>query len=330
MFGVYGLPILSTIPRSGTWFLRYAISFLHHLEQGGSIVDRVTGRIVGNPDGPTFDFKRFRGGPLFHVQGTLPVPHLFIGHTACPGFSAKVAGIDWWKRTRFHVSGYDYLHEGMTYRYTPVDLAPYDYTPVRVGRLERAASKGNSAPIALVYRNPLDQAASYYRYCRNHKDPTYNCLDGRPLSSVPFRDYLFDSALGSYAKQFISFQAMADRYPGQVLLMPYERMLRDRDGALAMVLDHLNGAPRDWPTLADAVWLARTEHMKAIEKELGRSLDGTRLEHGSHITQVNPGRPSKRIDERLRSEALARLAGMGVDTGLFEWPAIDQAASVAA
>jgi hypothetical protein len=123
---------------------------------------------------------------------------------------------------------------------------------------------------------------------------------------------------------------MADRHPTQVLLMPYERMLRDRVGALAIVLDHLNGSPREWATLADAVWLARTEHMKAIEKELGRSLDGTRPEHGSHITQVNPGRPSRRVDERLRSEALARLAGMGVDTGLFEWPAIDQAASVAA
>ena len=49
--------------------------------------------------------------------------------------------------------------------------------------------------------------------------------------------------------------------------------------------------------LADAVWLARTEHMKAIEKELGRSLDGTRPKHGSHIswtwkigTRTTPGR----------------------------------------
>ena len=330
MFGVSGLPILSTIPRSGTWFLRYAISFLRHLERGGRIEDRVTGRVVGDPAGPAFDFNRFRGGPLFHVRGLLPVPHLFIGHTACPGFVAKTAGLDWWQGARFHVPGYDYFHEGMNYRYTPIDLAPYGYTRVRVGALERSARKGTGGPIVLVYRNPLDQAASYYRYCRNHKDPAYNSLGGRPLSTVPFRDYLFDSALSSYAKQFISFQAMADRHPTQVLLMPYERMLRDRVSALAMVLDHLNGAPREWPTLADAVWLARTEHMKAIEKELGHSLDGTRPEHGSHITQVNPGRPSRRIDERLRSEALARLAGMGVDTGLFEWPALDEAASVAA
>jgi len=200
MFGVYGLPILSTIPRSGTWFLRYAISFLCHLERGGRIVDRVTGRIVGDPAGAAFDFERFKGGPLFHVQGMLPVPHLFVGHTACPGFNADKAGVDWWDSTRFHVPGYDYFHEGMNYRYTPVDLAPYDYTPVKVKALERSAAKGASGPMVLVYRNPLGQAASYYRYCRNHKSSAYNSLDGRPLSSVPFRDYLFGSALPSYAR----------------------------------------------------------------------------------------------------------------------------------
>lgn len=325
-----GLPIISTIPRSGTWFLRYAISFLCHLEQGGRIVDRATGRIVGDPNGPAFDVERFKGGPLFHVRGTLPTPHLFIGHTVCPGFSAKVAKLDWWDRTRFHVPGYDYLHEGMNYRYTPIDLAPYDHAAVRVPALERAARRGASGPIVLVYRNPLDQAASYLRYCRNHKDAAYNSLDGRPLSSVPFEEYLFDRALASYAKQFISFQTLAERHPKQVLLVPYERMLRDRLGVLCALLNHLNGEARDWPHLADAAWLARTEHMRAIERELGRSLDGTRRERGSHITQVDPGRAGNGIDEHLRSEALSRLAAMGVDIGLFEWPASEQAASAAA
>ena len=84
MFGVYGLPILSTIPRSGTWFLRYAISFLCHLEGGGRIDDRITGKVIGMASGQPFDFKRFKGGPLFRVQGTLPAEHLFIGHTAYP------------------------------------------------------------------------------------------------------------------------------------------------------------------------------------------------------------------------------------------------------
>ena len=31
---------------------------------------------------------------------------------------------------------------------------------------------------------------------------------------MALRDYLFESALPSYAKQFISFKALAERHPG--------------------------------------------------------------------------------------------------------------------
>lgn len=327
MFRVSSLPILSTVPRSGTWFLRYAISFLCHLECGGRIDDRLTGRAFGDPSGPPFDFQSFRGGPLFHVRGTLPDDHLFIGHTVCPGFAAS--DVDWWGATPFHVPGYDYFHEGMDYRHTPVDLAPYRNTPVHVRALERSARQGRGRPIVLVYRNPLDQAVSYFRYGQNHKEATYNTINGRPLAAVALRDYLFQSALPSYAKQFISFQALAERHPAQVRLVPYERLIAQPVEVLAGILDHLSGTPRARPALADAVWLARREHMKALEKELGRSLDGTRIDRGSHISQVSSGPSDARIDDRTRTEALAFLSRLGVDTGLFEWPLAKQAATVA-
>ena len=328
MFSVFSLPILSTVPRSGTWFLRYAISFLCHLDRGGRIDDRLTGRTFGDPSGPSFDFQNFRGGPLFHVGGTLPDDHLFIGHTVCPGFAAS--DVDWWSSTPFHVPGYDYLHEGMNYRYTPIELAAGRYAPVHVPALERAARRGRSRPIVLVYRNPLDQAVSYFRYSQNHKEATYNSIKGRPLAAVALRDYLFESALPSFAKQFISFQAQAKHHPGQVRLMPYERLMAQPVEVLAGILDHLSGAPRERPALADAVWLARREHMKAIENELGRSLDGTRIDRGSHITQVTPGRADPRIDEKTRSEAMAFLDRRGLDIGLFEWPLTKEAAIAAA
>ena len=82
-----------------------------------------------------------------------------------------------------------------------------------------------------------------------------------------------------------------------------------------------------WPALGDAVWLARREHMKAIEKELDRSLDGTRIDRGSHISQVSPSRSDARIDERMRAEAVAFLDRLGVDTDLFDWPLGKQAAA---
>lgn len=329
MFSFRSLPILATIPRSGTWFLRYCIAFVCHLERGGRIDDRLTGRIYGNSSGLQFDFRAFKGGPLFRTQGLLPGKHLFIGHTVCPGFDARIAGAHWWTTTPFHVSGYDYFHEGMDYHQVPVDLAPYDSAPVRVAALERAAKKGTAGPIVLVYRNPIDQARSYMRYCENHRDSTYNSLSGRPLSTVPFREYLLDHALPSYAKQFISFQALAGRFPGRVLLVPYEHLEREPVEVLADILDHLTRTARRWPALGDAVQLARREHMQAVEKELGRSLDGTRKNGSSHITRPKGGPADTWIDERTRLDVVAMLQRMGVSTDLFEWPAADKAASAA-
>lgn len=320
MLKMNSLPILSTIPRSGTWFLRYVISFLCHLDRGGRIDDRITGDIVGNPSGPRFDFQQFKGGPLFRVRGTLPADHLFIGHTVCPGFADVAGEIDWWARTAFHVPGYDYLHEGMNYQYTPAELAPYQYAPLRVPSLERSARKGRGGRIVLVYRDPLGQAASYYRYCQDHKDPAYSSCHGRPLASVSFHDYLFGSGLLSYAKQFISFQVLAARHPDLVRLVPYERLMRQPVDAMTTVLDHLAGASADRPALRDAVRLARREHLKAIENELGRSLDGTRNGRGSHMRQGNVGGLDGLADGTIRKEAMTALRNMGIDTDLIEWP----------
>jgi len=245
----------------------------------------------------------------------------------CPGFAA--ADVRWWGSTPFHVPGYDYFHEGMNYRYAPIDLAAYRYTPVRVRALERSARRGRSRPIVLVYRNPLDQAVSYFRYSQNHKDAAYNSMNGRPLAAVALRDYLFESALPSYAKQFISYQTLAERHPAQVRLVPYERLMAKPVEVLAGILDHLSGTSRERPALADAVWLTRSEHMKAIEKELGRSLDGTRIDRGSHISHVTPGRPDAHLDDSTRDEAMAFLNRKGLDIGLFEWPLTKRATAAA-
>ena len=317
------MPILSTIPRSGTWFLRYAVSFLSHLGRGGRIDDRITGKVVGDPLGAPFDFRNFRGGPLFLVHGTMPSDRLFIGHTACPGFANVANRFAWWPDTDFHVPGYDYLHEGLNYKYTPTDLSADPYTAVSVAALERAAWKGRSEPMALVYRNPVDQAASYFPYCQNHANPAYNTLRGRPLAEVPFRDYLFGSALPSYAKQFISFQAMATRWPGLVRLVAYEHLMEKPEQILANLLNHLSGSPRDWPMLRDAVHLARREHLRLIEAELGRSLDGTRVGRGSHMRQGGRGRRDEWLDAATFDEAIETLRSLGINTDLFEWPPAD-------
>ena len=139
---IRSLPILATIPRSGTWFLRYALAFLAHLDRGGRIDNRLTGRIVGDPSGAPFDFEQFNGGPIFCVRGTMPSDHVFVGHTVCPGFTGAISKRSWWHRSTFHVPGYDYLHEGLNYRYTPVEPRPID--------MQRSVSRPWNAPPAKV------------------------------------------------------------------------------------------------------------------------------------------------------------------------------------
>ena len=320
------LPVLSTIPRSGTWFLRYVISFLSHLDRGGRIDDRITGEVAGDPSGVPFNFERFAGGPLFRVRSTMRFEHMFIGHTVCPGFSGFAGDYAWWSKTPFHVPGYDGLHEEPSYENTPVELAPYRYAPISVPALERASLAGRGAAMALVYRNPLAQAASYHRYCISHANPAYSFFNGRPLADVPFDDYLFGGALPSYAKQFISFQAMAARHPGLVRLVAYERLVADPMKVIAQLLNHLSGTSRgDWPNLGDAIHLARREHLKAVEAELGRSLDGTRAGRGSHMWL---GHRNEQFDDAIRDEAVRRLQAMGVNTDLFVWSAANDRRTV--
>ena len=69
----------------------------------------------------------------------------------------------------------------------------------------------------LVYRSPLDQISSYLHYSGEHVGFAYNAFRGRPLRTVSLRDYMLGGALASYAKQFISFQQQARRYPDPAL-----------------------------------------------------------------------------------------------------------------
>lgn len=319
MFEPYRLPILSTVPRSGTWFLRYLFSFLCHLEQGGRLDDLLTGEVVGNPDGATFDFSRFRGGPLFRVAGTLPAEHMFIGHAVCPGFHDMIPAGHWWRQTSFHVPGYDCFHEEKSYRHTPVDLASYNYAPVKVTAMDRAARKGRGAPIALVYRNPVDQAFSYFRYCQAHVGPAYHLFRGRPVALMSFREYLFEAALVSYARQFISYQLQAERYPRLVKMIPYESLIDRPVETATCLLDHFCTARREWPMLPAAVRLVRKEHMRAIEGKIGSSLDGTRNGQDSHMRPSGDAERDRLPDPAIRDEAIARLTELGVDCSLLAW-----------
>ena len=196
-------------------------------------------------------------------------------------------------------------------------------TIMRLSRCRRWSAppaRDAGAPIALVYRNPIDQASSYFRYCQAHVNPAYHFFRGRPVADMTFREYLFDAALTSYARQFISYQYQAARHPGLVKLIPYENLIDRPVETMTHLLDHFSGIRRDWPMLPAAVRLARKEHMRAIEEKLGHSLDGTRNGHNSHMRPSSDVEREPPVEQAVRNEAIGVLGDMGVDCSLFTWP----------
>jgi len=316
------LPILATVPRSGTWFIRYSISFYCHLKRGGRITDRVTGQSYGSPTGPPFDFEHFRGGPLFGMPSAFPAEHLFVGHTVCPGFSRLSDGTPWWSDTRFHAMGYDYLNEGMDYAFTPVEFGRGEYAPIVPSALEEAAWTEPRQRMVLVYREPVAQAESYLQFGRNHVDPERRQFEGRGLEEIGFAEYLFEAALPSYAKLFVTYQEMAERLPDRVRLVPYEHLLDKPGKTLAEMLGFLAGdRDLDCIELRLAVHLARQEHLQAIEREIKRSLDGTRRDFGSHIQRpIGKAGARRTADIALYAKTAQWLSARGIAPECFVWP----------
>jgi hypothetical protein len=91
-----------------------------------------------------------------------------------------------------------------------------------------------------------------------------------------FHEYLLKRAMPSYAKMFVSYQAMAQAVPGMVRIVAESALRADPGRNLSSLLSHLT--LDRWQTAEiDAVAdLCRREHILAIERELGLSLAGSR------------------------------------------------------
>ncbi len=310
--------MLACVPGDDVWFLRLAIAFLAHLQRGGQIADHVHGGTVGDPAGPAFNFDHLRGGPLLWAPGLAGADHLFIGHTVCPGFNRISSEFPWWSATTFCAPGYDYLHEGLNHSHVPVDMAPHAFVPLAVADVDAAAWSKARQRAVLVHGDPIEQAATYFAYRRAHVRPAFSRLEGRPLAAWTFRDYLLRHALPSYAKLFISYQAMARARPNCVQVSS-ALALRERPAeAVAEIVTALGGRRPALAMAAQATDLARRPHRQAIEALLGRRLDGTRPSRGTAPPAVVPDDDAQ--DPALRREAMDVLASLGVDTTSFPAP----------
>lgn len=311
------LPVVAFVPGADVWFLRFTLAFLSHLQQGGHVVDRLNGECIGNAAGPPFNFDHMNGGPLLWAPDLLPSRHLFVGHTVCPGFNRISSRFDWWAGTSFSAPGYDYLHDGANYGHVPVDLAPHAFVSVSVEDVDAAAWTHARQRMVFVYGDPIDQAVGYFDYCRQQVRPAYSQLGDRRLADWPFDEYLFQHALPSYAKIFVSYQAMSQAVPGAVLIVSEDALRAKPARALSSVLSHLTLDRWQSAMIDAAVNLSRREHIMAIEEEFGRRLTSSRSSRKTATGAAPESVFTAARDPNLRREALTFLASMGVDTAYF-------------
>jgi hypothetical protein len=314
------LPVVACIPGVDVWFVRFAFAFLAHLRQGGHVVDRLNGQCIGNPAGPAFNFDHVSGGPLLWAPDLDPSHHLFIGHTVCPGFGRISSQYDWWASTPFSAPGYDYLHDGINYAHVPVDLGPHAFVSVSVDDVDAAAWTDARQTMVLVYGDPLQHAVGCFTNSRNSGRGTKGQFSGRSPMDWTFHEYLLERALPSYAKIFISYQAMAQAAPGAVQIVAEDALRADPARMVPSLLSHLR--LDRWQTgeidlVAD---LCRREHVLAIEREIGLSLTGSRGGRTRTTGSVSEAVARAARDPHLRREALTSLESMGVDTAYFEAP----------
>jgi len=309
---------VACLPGADVWFVRFTFSFLSHLRQGGHVVDRLTGEMVGNPGGPAFNFDHVSGGPLLWAPDLVPFRHLFIGHTVCPGFNRISSEYDWWAGTPFSARGFDYFHDGMNYAHVPVDLAPHAFAPVSVDDVDAAAWTDARQRMVLVYGDPVDKALASFTLKRNQGRSASGRFGERPFAVPSFDEYLFNHSLPGYAKMMVSYQAMAQAVPGAVQIVSEETMRAEPDRVLPSVLAHLKLDRWTTARLDAVVNLSRPEHLAVVEREIGRSFTGPR--RGRKGTMASPPPVRAAVDPGLRRKALSFLASMGVDTAYFQPP----------
>lgn len=213
--------------------------------------------------------------------------------------------------------GYDYLHDGINYGHVPVDLAPHAFVSVSVDDVEAAAWSHGGLRMVLVYGDPIEHGVNSFTSSRNQALPARGQLSERPATDWTFRRYLLERALPSYAKMFISYQAMAQAAPGAVHIVAEDALRAEPGGVLSALLSHLKLDRWQSAPIAAVADLCRRDHITAIEKELGRSLTGSRANRRKSAGPVQETVAWATRDPNLRREALSSLASMGVDTAYF-------------
>ena len=290
----YTIALIATMPRSGTWMSFY---FLEFLDLYLSKRDRLNTRL---------DLEVYHALRLGKV-------HI---HTICPGFLEHCRGgaRAGWDALRFYNPGYDYGY-GRFIAGNEAVFSPLQNPAIR---------------IVYIYRNPLDQCVSFFRHTRKHRqDSTRTYIDkdgidrdGAEIEIADQRTYLRRVGMEAYIKQYFTFHVMKQRCADNLMMLPYERLVRDRDGSFRAMLAYLGFAldsDEKEACFKKALNSSSASSLRNLEKSLGTTLGRDQADAGeSHIRGGEIGKWSQYYDAADVAFAEAALAAFDLSLDAFE------------
>ncbi len=290
--------LILTMPRSGTWYTNMFFWFYVQLLQGKTDLEL-------SPRGLAH---------IKHIEEEqridLGVNELVICHAACPGFGHYRGEYrQAWDELNYYVQGFN-VGDGLLRISERADLDPVLNEDVR---------------IVYCYRNPLDQAVSFFGHIQNHSDPkhrSYVDSDGKQCSIENVRQYILNVGLESYIKQFLTFKVMKQMCPDNILLIKYETLATEPARAFAGILNHFGHDihnPSNQQKIVQAMALSSKDSIKKIERTIGHSIGGDQVDPSeSHIRGGEIGKWKKHLNNDDLERIQERLVCFGLSLDAFD------------
>ncbi len=247
--------LISTIPKSGTWFQKYFWSVLDSLLAEDNSY---------NPYADVYEPK------------SLNCDALGVGHSFCPGWRKHLS-----ESLRTHLS--DHIFPGT--RGIDWFQSFFDNLGPVVDPISAADTK-----VVLVYRNPLDQIFSYFRprwsakYIseKNLQWPTVPMPGMLQEENQFFRFFetpaatLRGGAANSYCIQLATFFHMRQLAPDNIALIRYEDIINNKYDTLLFIakfFDFYQDTEQFNQSFTKAIQLTAKERMSALETQLGHGIN---------------------------------------------------------
>lgn len=261
------LSLISTLPKSGTWFLLTFFwcyqQMLNNHNNGGrnEFVPDLSGAL--------------RDGLISETTSLEPLENLIVCHSGLPGFEQGDDPLfDRWNALKFPFP-YNWAEGRLKEESKWEELNPFTHKDVR---------------IVYVYRNPLDHLLSYFRFGQKHVDDIHRTKilsDGTRVPVTELHDFVFDfGGLDGFIKHYYPFKQMSLKLPNNILMVSYESLITNQNEIINEILKFIN---MDSDTSAKRAIVSRAlamctkDALLSIEEKMGRSMNGMMQGKEKHI-----------------------------------------------